>query len=114
MGHLNSSLVPKVHYTPPVRHKDGGVCPQNQNMHLENECNDLKTPLEVDILASKKQNYVSYITKKPKINMVCGLKLQNKESERYHIINTLNGYSGICSQKILLLFQLVVIYSQSR
>lgn len=47
-------------------------------------CNELKTPLEDDILASQKQNHVSYITKKPKINKVLVCMLQNKEREIPH------------------------------
>lgn len=79
-----------------VRQKGGAVCPQNQNMLMEDWCNEVRTPLEVDRRASEKPKHVSYITKKPMINMVCGCKLQNKERERYHIINTLDGRSRIC------------------
>lgn len=68
------------------------ACPQNQNMHAEDRCNEFKTPLEVDILASLRRNHVSYITKKPRINMVCGCTLQNKE--KYHIIDTLDACRG--------------------
>lgn len=62
-------------------------------MHAEDCCNEFKTPLEVDILASLRGNHVSYITKKPRINMVCGCTLQNKE--KYHIIDTLDACCGI-------------------
>lgn len=62
----------------------GGVCLQNQNIHKDGWCNDLKEPLEVDILASHKLNHVSYITKKPRINMICGCMLQNKEGKVPH------------------------------
>lgn len=65
-----------------VRHKGGEVCPQNQNMLVEDWCNEVRTPQEVDIRASEKPKHVSYITKKPMINMVCAYKLQNKERER--------------------------------
>lgn len=41
----------------------------------------MKKTLEVDILTSQTQNHVSYITKKPKTNKVCGCMLQNKGRE---------------------------------
>lgn len=63
-------------------------------MHMEDWCDELKAPLEADILVSQKQNHVSYITKKPKINTVCGSC--RTKGEKYHIINTLDGWSGIC------------------
>ena len=74
----------------------GGVCVLRIKTYTQGDgCNELKTPLEVDILAFQEPNHVSYITKKPKINTVCGCTLQNKE-EKYHTINTLDGHSGIC------------------
>ena len=73
-----------------------GECVLRIKTNAEDGCNGLKIPLEADIHAFQRQNQLH--NKGAKINMVCGTK-----KETYHITNMLDGCSGICWQKKILL-----------